>query len=129
MSTSLRIRSKSSSGGFLGIGEEEHTIPWSKLTYDTNLGGYRTDITEEQLRGAPSFYRARDYDWSAAGATRSCTTIGARATTGHLTRFMEAFGPASLRGGAPWSNSRSSCPSSNFTRSGALNGFTPAAAT
>jgi hypothetical protein len=53
-----------SSGGFLGIGEEEHTIPWSKLTYDTNLGGYRTDITEEQLRGAPSFYRARDYDWS-----------------------------------------------------------------
>ena len=39
-------------GGFLGIGEEEHTIPWSKLTYDTSLGGYRTDITEEQLRGA-----------------------------------------------------------------------------
>jgi hypothetical protein len=53
-----------SSGGFLGIGEEEHTIPWSKLTYDTSLGGYRTDITEEQLRGAPSFYPARDYDWS-----------------------------------------------------------------
>jgi sporulation protein YlmC with PRC-barrel domain len=51
-------------GGFLGIGEEEHTIPWSKLNYDTSLGGYRTDITEEQLRGAPSFYRERDYDWS-----------------------------------------------------------------
>ena len=49
---------------FGGIGEEEHTIPWSKLTYDTSLGGYRTDITEEQLRGAPSFYRDRDYDWS-----------------------------------------------------------------
>ena len=41
-------------GGFLGMGEDEHTIPWSKLTYDTSLGGYRTDITEEQLRGAPS---------------------------------------------------------------------------
>jgi hypothetical protein len=51
-------------GGFLGIGEEEHTIPWNKLDYDTSLGGYRTDITEEQLRGAPSFYRDRDYDWS-----------------------------------------------------------------
>jgi hypothetical protein len=51
-------------GGFLGISEEEHTIPWSKLTYDTSLGGYRTDVTEEQLRGAPSFYRDRDYDWS-----------------------------------------------------------------
>jgi len=51
-------------GGFLGIGEEEHTIPWNKLDYDTTLGGYRTDITAEQLRGAPSFYRDRDYDWS-----------------------------------------------------------------
>ena len=51
-------------GGFLGMGEDEHTIPWNKLTYDTSLGGYRTDITEEQLRGAPTFYRDRDYDWS-----------------------------------------------------------------
>jgi hypothetical protein len=51
-------------GGFLGIGEEEHTIPWNKLEYDTSLGGYRTDITEERLKGAPRFYRDRDYDWS-----------------------------------------------------------------
>jgi hypothetical protein len=42
-------------GGFLGMGAEEHAIPWSKLTYDTSLGGYRTDITESQLRGAPTF--------------------------------------------------------------------------
>ena len=40
-------------GGFLGIGAHEHTIPWEKLTYDTQLGGYRTDITQEQLTGAP----------------------------------------------------------------------------
>ena len=33
-------------GGFLGMGTEEHAVPWSKLTYDTNLGGYRTDLTE-----------------------------------------------------------------------------------
>ena len=51
-------------GGFLGMGEEEHAVPWNKLTYDTSLGGYRTDITEEQLRGAPSFYRDRDYEWN-----------------------------------------------------------------
>ena len=51
-------------GGFLGMGADEHTIPWNKLSYDTSLGGYRTDITEEQLRGAPTFYRDRDYDWS-----------------------------------------------------------------
>jgi hypothetical protein len=42
-------------GGFLGLGEESFTIPWSKLTYDTHLGGYRTDISPDQLRGAPSF--------------------------------------------------------------------------
>jgi len=51
-------------GGFLGLGSEEHTIPWNKLDYDTSLGGFRTDITEDQIRGAPGFYRERDYDWS-----------------------------------------------------------------
>jgi sporulation protein YlmC with PRC-barrel domain len=40
-------------GGFLGIGTQTHTIPWEKLKYDTRLGGYRTDITPEELRGAP----------------------------------------------------------------------------
>jgi hypothetical protein len=51
-------------GGFMGMGADEHTIPWNKLTYDTSLGGYRTDITEEQLRGAPSLSGDRDYDWN-----------------------------------------------------------------
>ena len=49
-------------GGFLGIGAHHHTIPWGKLSYDWELGGYRTDITEEQVRGAPSFFRS-DEDW------------------------------------------------------------------
>jgi sporulation protein YlmC with PRC-barrel domain len=49
---------------FLGMGGEEHAIPWGKLDYDTSLGGFRTDITEEQLRGAPTFYRDRDYAWT-----------------------------------------------------------------
>jgi len=51
-------------GGFLGLGEEEHAIPWHSLTYDTSLGGYRTGITEQQLRGAPIFYRSPDYSWT-----------------------------------------------------------------
>ncbi len=42
-------------GGFLGIGEESYTIPWGKLTYDTDLGGYKTDITSDQVKGAPAF--------------------------------------------------------------------------
>jgi PRC-barrel domain len=51
-------------GGFLGIGAEEHAVPWNKLTYDSNFGGYRTDITEQQLRGAPAFSRDQTYDWT-----------------------------------------------------------------
>src|SRR3954453_19522513 len=42
-------------GSFLGLGGEEHAIPWGKLDYDTSLGGFRTDITEERLRNAPTF--------------------------------------------------------------------------
>ena len=42
-------------GGFLGLGAHHHTIPWGKLSYDTSLGGYRTDITEAEVRGAPAF--------------------------------------------------------------------------
>jgi hypothetical protein len=50
-------------GGFLGIGSDYYPIPWSSLKYDTNLGGYRTDITEQQLRGAPK-YTGDNWDWS-----------------------------------------------------------------
>lgn len=42
-------------GGFLGIGDEKHSLPWSKLDYDTELGGYHLDVTEEQLKNAPRF--------------------------------------------------------------------------
>jgi hypothetical protein len=51
-------------GGFLGMGEEYSPMPWSKLDYETQLGGYLVDITEDQLRGAPKFNRSTDWDWS-----------------------------------------------------------------
>jgi sporulation protein YlmC with PRC-barrel domain len=44
-------------GGFLGMGGDEYTIPWNQLRYDTSLGGYMTDITEEQLKNSPDFGR------------------------------------------------------------------------
>jgi hypothetical protein len=43
-------------GGFLGMGVHHHTIPWDKLHYDTELEGYRTEVTETHLREAPSLY-------------------------------------------------------------------------
>jgi hypothetical protein len=46
---------------FLGLADDTYTIPWRKLSYDTTLGGYLTDITEDELHGAPRF-TARDED-------------------------------------------------------------------
>jgi hypothetical protein len=39
-------------GGFLGIGDDHYPLPWQSLKYDTNPGGYRTGVTESQLRSA-----------------------------------------------------------------------------
>lgn len=51
-------------GGFLGMGGDEYTIPWNKLTYATNLGGYMTDISADQLKGAPAYGRnSDDQNW------------------------------------------------------------------
>jgi hypothetical protein len=36
-------------GGILGIGDDHYPLPWQSLKYDTQLGGYRTGITESQL--------------------------------------------------------------------------------
>lgn len=41
-------------GGFLGIGETYHPLPWSALTYSVELGGYVIDIDPADLEGAPS---------------------------------------------------------------------------
>jgi hypothetical protein len=51
-------------GGFMGIGEDYYPVPWSQLTYDTNLGGYRTNITREQLDRAPKYSESTGWNWS-----------------------------------------------------------------
>lgn len=40
-------------GGFIGMGEQHTTLPWSVLAYDTGLDAYVLDRSEEELRGAP----------------------------------------------------------------------------
>lgn len=51
-------------GGFLGIGDDHYPTPWSSLTYDTNLGGYRTNITKNQLDKAPRYSSDNDWSWN-----------------------------------------------------------------
>lgn len=58
-------------GGFLGIGEDYYPLPWPKLKYDTDLGGYRVDVTEEQLTGAPKYNRSSDWNWEDRARDRS----------------------------------------------------------
>ena len=52
-------------GGFLGLGHSHYPIPWSALSYDTSLGGFRTSITEQQLKDMPQFSDDswQDRDW------------------------------------------------------------------
>jgi hypothetical protein len=40
-------------GGFLGLGESYHPLPWKALTYDTRLGGYVVDLDKDRLAEAP----------------------------------------------------------------------------
>ena len=43
-------------GGFLGLGEHVHPVPWEMLTYDVDLDAYVIDITREQLEQAPTLH-------------------------------------------------------------------------
>ena len=50
-------------GGFLGIGESYHPLPWRALSYDARLGGYVVDLDRNRLQNAPRYSRADDADW------------------------------------------------------------------
>jgi sporulation protein YlmC with PRC-barrel domain len=41
-------------GGFLGMAEKYHPIPWSSLNYDDGEGAYVVSFTREQLEAAPA---------------------------------------------------------------------------
>lgn len=50
-------------GGFLGIGEEYHPLPWEVLKYDERQGGYVVGLTVDQLQGAPRYADADRPSW------------------------------------------------------------------
>ncbi|HEY6927658.1 MAG TPA: PRC-barrel domain-containing protein [Steroidobacteraceae bacterium] len=41
-------------GGFLGMGEKYHPIPWAALDYEPSEAAYVVNYTKEQLEAAPS---------------------------------------------------------------------------
>lgn len=51
-------------GGFLGIGDNHHPLPWDMLTYDTDQDGYVVNLDKETLEGAPTVERGQRVDWA-----------------------------------------------------------------
>lgn len=50
-------------GGFLGIGEKHHPLPWSSLRYDTVKEGYVVNLDKKMLENAPS-YETAEFEWT-----------------------------------------------------------------
>ncbi|HEX3574239.1 MAG TPA: PRC-barrel domain-containing protein [Rhodopila sp.] len=50
-------------GGFLGIGDRYYPLPWEKLAYNTEIGGYIADVDRETLEGAPSYSDTATASW------------------------------------------------------------------
>jgi len=51
-------------GGFLGMGESYHPLPWRTLTYGTRKGGYVVDLDRRRLETAPSYTSSSAPNWS-----------------------------------------------------------------
>jgi sporulation protein YlmC with PRC-barrel domain len=44
-----------STGGFLGVGDRLHAIPWTSLRTHTGKDNFMLDVDRERLKGAPGF--------------------------------------------------------------------------
>lgn len=47
-------------GGLFGIGSDYYPIPWEKLSYDVERGGYVVDIDKQRLEQAPRYGTQED---------------------------------------------------------------------
>ena len=69
-------------GGFLGIGESYHPLPWNVLTYDPAQGGYVVDISRDRLQGAPSYTASDEPNWSDPAYGRRISDYWATSSSG-----------------------------------------------
>lgn len=51
-------------GGFLGIGDKHHPLPWSTLKYDTSKEGYVVDLDKDRLMDAPTYDDKESFAWT-----------------------------------------------------------------
>jgi sporulation protein YlmC with PRC-barrel domain len=57
-------------GGFLGLGDKHHPLPWNVLKYDTGQDGYLVNLDKETLEKAPSFGPQETAQWGDDGWNR-----------------------------------------------------------
>jgi hypothetical protein len=59
-------------GGILGMGADHYPVPWRILRYDSELDGYRSDISGNRLKGYPKSVFGSSgselFDWTAKRA-------------------------------------------------------------
>ena len=76
-----------STGGFLGMGDKMHAVPWAAIRTSTGTDNFMLDVDKDRLKSAPGFDQSswpnvNDAKWStenrryfpASGTTRSSTT-------------------------------------------------------
>ncbi|MBL8674444.1 MAG: PRC-barrel domain-containing protein [Rhodospirillales bacterium] len=61
--TGKAIYAVMSFGGFLGMGEKQHPLPWSTLKYDARKGGYVVNLDKKMLEAAPT-YEGDGFNWT-----------------------------------------------------------------
>ena len=62
-------------GGFLGVGEDYHPLPWNTLKYDTRQGGYVVGLTRHTAPRAPPHMPEPRRRSGAIAPTRRAFTI------------------------------------------------------
>jgi len=61
-----------STGGFLGMGDTLHAIPWSALVMDTDAKCFRLGLTADRIKNAPGFNKD---SWPGMADPQWATTI------------------------------------------------------
>jgi hypothetical protein len=51
-------------GGFLGMGQKHHPLPWSTLKFDETKDGYVVNLDKKRLLAAPTYDRSVDFKWT-----------------------------------------------------------------
>ena len=57
-------------GGFLGMGDSYHPLPWNVLKYDTVQGGYVVDLDKRTLQEGPSYKAGEEPQYDRAYGER-----------------------------------------------------------